>query len=65
MGLLKIFGGILEWEEIKPHIEKIKRDIVFKFIDVVKSVEGVTTQPKFGYEVNDLINSDRIPQNFR
>ncbi len=52
MGFLKIFGGTLDWEEIKPHLEKLKKDVVFQYIDAVKSVEGVTTHTKFGYEVN-------------
>ncbi len=55
MGFLKIFGKALEWEESKQHFEKIKKDIVLKLIDMVKSTEGVTAQPKFGYEVNFFI----------
>ena len=55
MGFFKIFGKALEWEECKQHLQEIKKDIVFKLIDMVKSTEGVTTQPKFGYEVTYLI----------
>ncbi len=58
MGFLKIFGKALEWEESKQHFEKIKKDIVLKLIDMVKSTEGVTAQPKFGYEVPFLLSLD-------
>ena len=51
MGFLKTFGKALEWDESKEHIEKIKKDVVLKLIEMVRSSEGVTAYPKFGYEV--------------
>ena len=51
MGFLKTFGKALEWDESKQHIEKIKKDVVLKLIEMVRSSEGVTAYPKFGYEV--------------
>ena len=55
MGFLKIFGKALEWEESKQHHEKIKKEVVLKLIEMLKSTEGVTAHPKFGYEVTFVI----------